>query len=164
MNLIYIVFFFGDSSASFGGIIFCLTHSVLSALMFFIVDCVQRKYNSRYVVEVSGILHITPNLGIAIFFMCVFFSGIPGTLKFSSEFIIFSGLIETGGLFFALILITANVFGLIGFLKCWFNVLFGFNTICYNRPPLDLTIKETLIISFCFFVLVFFNFLSCLIF
>jgi len=118
MNLIFSAFLLGDSECTLSGMLFCLTHGLLSVLMFFVVDCIQRKYNSRYLVELSGILHITPNLGISVFFMCVFFSGIPGTLKFTSEFMLFNAILESSGLFFILILITANVFGLIGFLKC----------------------------------------------
>jgi NADH:ubiquinone oxidoreductase subunit 4 (subunit M) len=92
-------------------------HGLLSALMFYIVDCIQRRYMSRLVVEVSGILQVTPNLAIMIILMCVLFSGLPGTLKFSCEFFIFSGLIEASAFSTFFILIVANVLGLIGFSK-----------------------------------------------
>jgi NADH:ubiquinone oxidoreductase subunit 4 (subunit M) len=69
-------------------------------------------------VEVNGILHLTPNLGIAILFMCVFFSGLPGTIKFITEFYIFSGFLEISVFSFFFLMFVANVFGLIGFSKC----------------------------------------------
>jgi len=77
-----------------GGILFSATHGALSALMFFIVDCLQRRFNSRNVVEISGVLQITPMLGIAIITMCVLYAGLPGTLKFTCEFYIFCGLFD----------------------------------------------------------------------
>jgi NADH:ubiquinone oxidoreductase subunit 4 (subunit M) len=92
-------------------------HAILSTLMFFLVDCVQRRFHSRSVVEISGILHISPNLGISILLMCIFYSGVPGTLKFVSEFYIFSGLFEVSPILCVILMLIANVFGLIGFSK-----------------------------------------------
>jgi len=96
----------------------CITHALLSPLMFFLVDCIQRRYKSRLVSEISGILHTTPNLGIALIIMLVLYSGLPGTIKFVSELYIYSGLMETAPFTSLLLLFGANFFGLIGFSKC----------------------------------------------
>jgi NADH:ubiquinone oxidoreductase subunit 4 (subunit M) len=117
MNIIYLVFSWGDSLAVISGMLFCIMHGLLSALMFYLVDCIQRRYMSRLVVEVSGILQTTPNLAISLLIMCVFFSGLPGTLKFSCEFLIFTGLFEASAYSVLIILIIANVLGIIGFSK-----------------------------------------------
>jgi NADH:ubiquinone oxidoreductase subunit 4 (subunit M) len=85
--------------------------------MFFIVDCVYRRYHTRSITEINGILHITPNLGIAILIMCIFFAGLPGTIKFISEFYVFSGFFEITPVGCFLLMFTANVVGLIGFSK-----------------------------------------------
>ena len=82
--------------------------------MFFLVDCVQKRYQTRIVSEISGILHTTPNLGISILFMQILYSGLPGTLKFLSEFYIFSGLICSAPFSTVIILYVANFLGLIG--------------------------------------------------
>jgi len=158
MNLIYLVFCWGDTSAILGGILFCITHGALSGLMFFLVDCIQRRFNSRSVVEISGILQLTPNLGIGIFIMCILYSGLPGTLKFSCEFYIFSGLFEISPILTIFVFFIANVLGLIGFCKCWFNVLFG---MCLKHPdkaPFDLIIKEFYVIFSCVLSLFLFTF------
>jgi len=86
--------------------------------MFYLVDCIQRRYGTRIISEISGILHTTPNLGISILFMQIFYSGLPGTLKFLSEFYIFSGLLNTCPLIVILLLFIANFLGLVGFSKC----------------------------------------------
>lgn len=164
MNLIFIVFIWGDSKAIVSGFIFTIVHAFLSALMFFLVDCIYRRYESRSIIEVNGILQHTPNLGLNIIFMIIFFSGLPGTLKFVVEFFIFSGLLEISFTVCAITLFIANVLGLIGFCKSWFNVLFGINLKVRKNQVLDLTKKEIFILLFIFLFLLFFSFFPYLIF
>jgi NADH:ubiquinone oxidoreductase subunit 4 (subunit M) len=118
MNLLYLSFLFGDTGLYIGGVLFCITHAFLSSLMFYIVDCIQRRYNTRVVSELSGILHTTPNLGLIIILMQIFYSGLPGTLKFISELYIFSGLITFSFISVCFLIFVANFLGLIGFSKC----------------------------------------------
>lgn len=146
MNLIYLTFCWGDTNAVVGGILFSVTHGALSALMFFIVDCIQRRFNSRSVTELSGILQITPLLGISILVMCILYAGLPGTLKFTCEFYIFCGLFEITPVLTLILFFIANVLGLIGFSKCWFDVVFGMNLKNHKLAPFDLNIKELYII------------------
>lgn len=159
MNIIFLVFCWGDSNIISIGIIFSATHAFLSALMFFIVDCVYRRFHTRSIVEINGLIHLTPNLGILIFIMCIFFSGLPGTIKFISEFYIFSCLVEISPFVCFFYMFTANVFGLVGFSKCWFNLLFGMNKKNLKYIPLDLTLKEIWIILFTLFNLFIYSFL-----
>lgn len=142
------------------GILFSATHAFLSILMFFLVDCIYRRYHTRSLTSLSGILHLTPNLGISIIIMVIFFSGLPGTLKFISEFYLFAGLIEISATTCFLIMFIANVIGLIGFSKCWFNAIFGINFNLNHQGFLDLTVKELFIVFYCFFFLFFFSFLT----
>lgn len=158
MNLIYLVFSWGDINSITIGILFSATHAFLSALMFFIVDCVYRRYRTRSIIEINGILHLTPNLGISIILMVVFFAGLPGTIKFISEFYLFSSFFEISPLMCVLLMLIANVFGLIGFSKCWFNSIFGTNKNYKNFNIADLTFKEVLIIAFSLYFLFIFSF------
>ena len=160
MNLIFLTFCWGDSNAILGGILFSATHGALSALMFYIVDCLQRRFNSRSVVEISGILQTTPMLGISIIVMCVLYAGLPGTLKFTCEFYIFCGLFELTPLLTVFLFIVANVLGLIGFSKCWFDVTFGMSLKNHKTVPLDLNIKELYLIYIPISMLFIFTFLS----
>ena len=115
--------------------------------MFFLVDCVYRRFHTRSIVEINGILHLTPNLGILVFIMCMFFAGLPGTIKFISEFYIFCGFLEVSSSMCFFYMFAANVFGLVGFSKCWFNVLFGMHKKNLKYIPLDLTAKEFIIVT-----------------
>jgi NADH-quinone oxidoreductase subunit M len=146
MNLIYLTFCWGDSNAILGGILFSTTHGFLSALMFFLVDCIQRRFNSRSVVEIAGILQLTPMLGISTIIMCVIYAGLPGTLKFTCEFYIFCGLYEISPILTISLFLVANVFGLIGFSKCWYNSVFGICIKKFKTNILDLNYKELYII------------------
>jgi len=146
MNLIFLTFCWGDTNAILGGILFSATHGALSALMFYIVDCLQRRFNSRSVVEISGILQITPMLGISIIVMCVLYAGLPGTLKFTCEFYIFCGLFEITPTLTIILFFVANVLGLIGFSKCWFDATFGMSLKSHKLAPFDLNSKELYII------------------
>lgn len=94
MNLILLMLLLGDSGIAICAIVFSAAHAFLSSLMFFIVDCIYRRFHSRSVYSIQGLLHVTPNLGIIIILMCVLYSGLPGTIKFSCEFFIFSTLME----------------------------------------------------------------------
>ena len=164
MNIIYLTFCWGDSSNLVSGVLFCLTHSFLSVLMFFLVDCTYRRYFSRSVIELSGILQKTPNLAISIILMCIFYSGLPGTLKFSSEFYIFSSFLEIAPFSSLIIIFIANCLGLIGFSKSWFNIIFGLSQFNNKQLILDLTLKESCIIILSLSILFFFCFFSNIIF
>jgi NADH:ubiquinone oxidoreductase subunit 4 (subunit M) len=122
--------------------------------MFFLVDCVQRRYNSRSTLELSGILHITPNLGILLFITCILYAGLPGTMKFVCEFFLFGQLIGISANLTFLLIIFANLIGVLGFCKCFFNVIFGMSLKFAKMCIIDLTIKEIYISIICIFFLV----------
>lgn len=130
----------------------------LSSLFFYLVDCIQKRYNSRSILEVCGIIHTTPNLGVAVLFGLILYSGLPGTLKFISEFYIFLGLIESAPVSCCILLFGANFFGLLGFLKGWLNCVFGMTAHNQDKIPSDLNFKDFLIILICVFCLFFFTF------
>ncbi len=157
MNIIYIAFCWGDSSIVFGGFLFCVTHALLSPLFFYLVDCVQRRYNSRSILEIYGLLQSTPNLGVSIVISLILYSGLPGTLKFVSEFTIFIGLLETAPVSIVILLYLTNVVGLLGVFKGWFNIVFGLNVKDQSKIPADLNIKEFLIIYTTILLLILFN-------
>ena len=158
MSLLYLAFIWGDNNCFVGGLLLCITHSLLSSLMFFLVDCVQRRYKTRLITELSGILHRTPNLGISLILMVILYSGLPGSLKFTSEFYIYNGLFESTPLLSIIMLLSSNFFGIIGFSKCWYNVIFGLSMKNQKFLQIDLTFKEFWIIVICLVSSFLFNF------
>lgn len=164
MNLIFLTFLIGDSISIISGILFSATHAFLSALMFFLVDCLYRRYHTRSITELNGLLHLTPNLAISIILMLVFFAGLPGTIKFISEFYIFSGFLELSPILCFNLMFIANVIGLVGFSKPWLNVIFGMSRKFKDLSIMDLSFKEIYIIFYCLLFLFFFSFFSSFIF
>lgn len=151
MSMIYLILCWGDSTAALGSLMFCVTHSFLSALLFYLVDCIQRRYRARNIVQINGLLVTNPNLATAILFTCIVYMGLPGTNKFITEFYILSGLVESTPYSIVLIVFSVNYIGAIGFCKAWFNVVFGMSTDKYLPTQGDLSFKEICIILFCFF-------------
>jgi NADH-quinone oxidoreductase subunit M len=155
MNLIFLLFLLGDSNSTTCGATFSVAHAFLSGLMFFLVDCVYRRCHTRSVFAVHGLLQQTPNLAIAIIVMCVLYAGLPGTLKFTCEASLLITLSEGGLTPVFIIIAAANVFGVIGFSKSWFNAIFGLPSKELDHPMLDLSWKESCIIVYIvgFFIL-----------
>jgi NADH:ubiquinone oxidoreductase subunit 4 (subunit M) len=158
MSLLYVAFVWGDTNCFIGGVLLCVTHALLSSLMFFLVDCIQRRYKTRLITELSGILHRTPNLGISLILMVILYSGLPGSLKFTSEFYIYSGLLESLPIISIITLLSSNFFGILGFSKFWYNVIFGLSLKNQSNLSIDLTFKELLIICICLLCSFLFNF------
>ena len=158
MNLIFFLFCFGDLFLKEIGFFFSLTHAFLSALMFFIVDCLYRRFHSRSILQINGIVSFLPNLSVTIFLMCIFFAGLPGTLKFSVEFCLFNNLLDFSFCLTTITIIVANCLGLIGFSKNWFNVLFGIRKNLFIYIQSDLSKKEILINYSIYFLLIIFSF------
>lgn len=158
MNLILLMLLLGDSTASLCAIIFSAAHAFLSSLMFFLVDCIYRRFHSRSVYNINGLLHVTPNLGISIILMCVLYSGLPGTIKFSCEFFIFSTLFESSWISCLILMLVVNVFGLIGFSKPWFNLIFGLSNYTVSQKVLDLSWKELYVVFYTFFLFFLINY------
>jgi len=118
MNLIYLAFVFGDGFFLIGGVLFCITHGFLSGLFFYLVDCIQRRYNTRSSYELSGIMHEAPYLAFFICIAVILYAGLPGTLKFVSEVYIFMGLFDVYPISTVFLIFGANFLGILGFAKC----------------------------------------------
>lgn len=139
MNLILIAYLWGDSFIVVCGFFFCAVHAFLSSLMFYLVDCIYRRYHTRSIFAVSGIFTLFPNLGFLIFLMVVFFGGLPGTVKFVCEFYIFSTVLSSSFASCIFLMFTLNFFGLVGFSKGWFNAIFGLPSTKASLLVLDLS-------------------------
>ena len=128
-------------------------HAILSTLMFFLVDLIQKRFGTRLVTELSGIIHICPNLGIAIILMCLCFLALPFTLKFTCEFALFTGVMDMSSVIFILMSLATNWLAPIAFCRLWYGVLFGTPARKYLNV-MDLDFKEIHIIVLCLTLLI----------
>lgn len=152
MNLLIICFIFGQTPIVYFGILFCFMHAILSTLMFFLVDVIQKRFGTRLTTELSGIVHICPNIGLSVVLMCLCFLALPITLKFTCEFAIFAGIMDLSVIIFILVITVTNWLAPIAFCKSWYGVIFSTPKRKYGKV-MDLDIKEILITTTCLLLL-----------
>lgn len=122
-------------------------HGILSSLMFYIVECIQKRLKTRSSLEISGLLNRLPNLSIIIFIMCLLYSGLPGTLKFSNELYLFTYIYSISPMLLIIILIVCNFISILSFFRIWFNVIFGISKNNSISSVSDLNTKDFSIIG-----------------
>lgn len=148
MNLLLICFLFGQTPLVYFGIMFCFMHAILSTLMFFLVDLIQKRFSTRLTTELSGIIHICPNLGVSIVLMCLCFLALPFTLKFTCEFVLFSGILDLSFVLILVLMLATNWVAPISFCRAWYGVIFGSpNSKHYTAHDLDF--KDIIVIGLC---------------
>lgn len=152
MNMIMLcLIFFNQININITSIFFLL-HGLLSTYMFLLVDQIQKRTQTRNILELSGIGIIYPFLRNFIWFLLILFLGFPGTTKFIIEwhvgFLLITILHWVGFFVFCVALIAGGI----GFTKCWFLILYG--TVFDNnqkKKTVDLFKKDQLI----FYILIF---------
>ena len=160
MNAIYLMFNFGDSWSLNSGLIFLLAHGILSALMFFLVECIYKRTNTRSLYKLYGLSQLYPNLHIIAWGMLILYLGLPGTLKFYCEIQLCFLLVSNDGFSAFFILFIFIFLNGVGFAKCWFSILYGHpGYLGKLNKKMDLT-KEEIMISL---LLIGLSFFMCLI-
>lgn len=84
-----------------------ISHALVSANFFLLIDSITRRFKTRLISEIAGIFYITPKLYFIILLMLILFLGFPGSLLFVAEFLFFSALLEFSFGFFLLIFFIA---------------------------------------------------------
>lgn len=157
MNILFLPLFWMNETSELLVSLFILTHCLLSTLLFFTVDILIKRFHTRIVTNITGIIQVMPLFGLCMIITLLLFTGLPFTIKFFLEINIFNLLLNFNIELTILIIFIANWIGLLGFSKIWFNLLFGrpqFNGIVY-----DLTIRELIIYIISFLILIFINYL-----
>ena len=138
--------------------IFFLLHGLLSSYMFLLVDQIQKRMQTRNILELSGTGVLFPLLRNFIWYLIIFFLGFPGTTKFIIEwhvgFLLVTVLHWVGFFVFFIALVSGGV----GFTKCWLLILYGnpsSNFTSTDKSTVDLFKKDQTI----FYVLLIFMFL-----
>lgn len=81
------------------------THVYLTVLLFFLNHCIYKRYNSRQLSTMQGIINSSPKLGIVIITTTFLLIGFPLTIKFFIEFLLFFKLFKFNNFFFLIIII-----------------------------------------------------------
>lgn len=140
--------------------LFILAHTLLSTLFFLLIDSIYKRFSSRSVYNVRGLLTINPSLGWCVYIACLFFTGAPFTLKFLCELFIYIKLNELNLLLLLLVIIVANWIAIIGFCRNWYSTLFG---VAKKSIQTEITYRELIVYSSLFLFLFILPFLTFLI-
>lgn len=151
MNCIYFLLCLGDSWSLHIVTIFLFAHGILSALMFYIIELVYKRTNTRSSYKISGLSELYPNLTVIIWFMILIYMGLPGFLKFFVEVTFIAVLFEFNSILAIGSAIILMFVGGIGFIRQWLNVLYGHPG--YPAVRLDLSKEEVIVSS----ILIFFS-------
>lgn len=152
MNLIYLGLLWGSKKSIVYVSLFSLTHALLSTMFFFIIDIIYKRYYSRSILNVSGLIINYPLISLLLILSCLNYNGFPLSLKFLLEVFLFLSFFETN--FFSVLVLTIllNWIGTINFTYLWFRTLFGINYCSYKKYNLDISKKELIIFWVSFFI------------
>lgn len=104
---------------------FILVHGLLSALLFFLIDQIQKRYQTRNLCNLSGLAYKLTILPIVIWVSILIFRGFPIFSKFLIEWEILTIFYENYSVFGVVLFIIIGVFGVLGFCRIWFIILYG---------------------------------------
>ena len=127
MGLILILMLVSNKYMLFYTGLFIVTHTILSSLFFYIVDCLYKRYKTRSVNGVYGVFNENFLLGFFILIALFLYLGFPFTIKFFIELKLFLFLFSYNYVLLVGLVFILNFLGSFFFAKIWFNVLFGVN-------------------------------------
>jgi formate hydrogenlyase subunit 3/multisubunit Na+/H+ antiporter MnhD subunit len=94
MNLIAVCFLLGGVSSTHLGVLFCITHTILSLMFFYLVEVIYRIYRTRTRPHLFGLFSSSPILSLHVIISVVLYTGLPFTLKFICELNTFLFLVQ----------------------------------------------------------------------
>lgn len=151
MNIILLNLFFFSNKIVIYVLLFCVMHTSLSGIFFVLSDLIYKRYNTRCTYSIKGSLDYYFVLSVVLFLSVLLFNGIPFSLKFNLEFILFLKLLNFNFLLL-LYFMTIQILFIIFFSKVCYGLIFNSNSKLYNIS--DLSKFELYIILFNFLPLI----------
>lgn len=145
MHWLVICIISGYSPLMLSGFCMLISHAILSANSFLLVDAINRRFKSRLINEISGVNYLCPKLFLLSLLNCLVFLGFPGSIFFIAEFLFFSFFFDLYPLFCFFLMILLYLIGPTFFLRSWINLLFGMSQFFKKTIPMDLNKKEFLL-------------------
>ena len=138
----------GQSNLMLASFCMLISHALLSANSFLLVDAVARRFKTRLITEISGLNFMCPKLFLMTLVNTLIFLGFPGSIFFVSEFLFFSFFFDLFPLLCVFLILFLYFLGPTFFFRSWMNLMFGFSKSLSTRVPSDLTSREFLVFSF----------------
>jgi formate hydrogenlyase subunit 3/multisubunit Na+/H+ antiporter MnhD subunit len=127
MNLILLLFLveFNTNSSFFFLNNFLITHGLLSSLLFYLVDILQKKIFSRNIVVLSGFGLFSSKFSIFMWLSLLIFRSFPIFIKFIIEWQLLSVVFVNYGISGLSFLFWVFVFSVLGLSRLFFIILYG---------------------------------------
>lgn len=122
------------------------THVFLTIILFFLNHCIYKRYNSRQLSKMQGLLNISPKLSLIILISTFVIIGFPLTIKFFIEVFFFFKIFKNN--FFIIILLIVSVQFITGFFffKNLSTIIFGNS----NKKIFEISKEEFTLFVFLF--------------
>ena len=151
MGLITLALFFINQTNYRLLVIFTIFHTTVSAIFFFVNDSLYKRYNSRQLNQVSGIINNFPWLGSSIIIISLFFIGFPLTIKFYIELLLMGRFFFINTYLLFLFIFFIQYITVIIFFKNIVYMLFGYLKIFTQN---DMNIFECVIYLYTLLILI----------
>ena len=136
MSLILFLLTASQNKLDYSLVLFIIVHGLLSTLMFLLVDIIQKKTQTRNVVELSGVVINFPKAKNLIWFIILLFSGFPLTVKFSVEWQIVGILTMYSPVIQGIVTFGLIVIGSVGYIKNMLIIMYGISDNNFYITPI----------------------------
>ena len=141
MNLVVLGIFSGNIQGILGSIFLMLAHGVVSSALFFCIGILYDKYKTRLLFYYGGLTSVMPVYSILFLIFSLANTGIPGSINFIGELVVFIGLIDKN-FFVTLISITGIILSVIYSIFLYNRIIFGNLKVNYINCYKDVTYLE----------------------
>jgi NADH-quinone oxidoreductase subunit M len=129
-----------------GGMIQMLSHGVNVVGLFFIVDIIQRRTNTREIQSLGGIRNVNPQFAVLFLFILLGSVALPLTNGFVGEFLLLNGLFQHNAWIAAFAGLSV-ILGAVYMLRSYQSIMLGeTNSITSSFAPLENSEKAVLLI------------------
>lgn len=137
----------GYSYLFLAGFCMLVSHAFLSTNFFLLVDCINRRFKTRLITEISSIGLFNTKLFILVLINLLIFLGFPGSLFFIAEVLFFSFILDFLPTLSIILLVILYLIVPTIFFKLWWLPLCGNSINLKNSYKVDLDSKEILLIG-----------------
>ena len=149
MHWLLLVIFHGQSILWIVVFYMLISHALISSNFFLLIDSITRRFKTRLITEISGLVWLVPMLYLFILLLLITFLGFPGSIFFLSEIYFFLFFLDINIFWTCNLLILLYCYFGICFFKNWFLLLFNysfqFSSLIFIK---DLELKEIILFGF----------------
>ena len=157
MNLILLFLFLSTNHTLVVLNLFIVVHGLLSGLLFFLVDQVQKRAQTRDINILSGFAAKLTILPLFIWLGILVFRGFPLFIKFFIEWELLLLIFESYRVVGAGLFLVGTVISIVGFARAWLTVLYGQPRL-QHLQAVDMLKKDIYIASAFIVILFYLNF------